>query len=80
MLEYSNESEQHSILASLAHQIYVAWNEIHFLAIKEHFRRRKMSVDTLMDEKEAVVLKNKKFDSLETSKTIELYRFCVSST
>ena len=47
------------------HQISIARYQIHCLAIKEHFRCRKILINTLLDELPAVVLKNRRYNSQE---------------
>ena len=55
-------------LAFLAYQVPNEKKQMHCLAIKRLFKRKK-SIDKLKDELQLLVLENKRFDSVEKSET-----------
>ena len=65
---------EYKFSAILAHQKFVAMNQMQCLAIKKIFRSRKLSIDTLMDEMPAVVLESKRIGSQVKLKTLWLLR------
>ena len=75
--EFAYQEESYNLLFSfvLAHQHSVAKRQMHCLAIKKLFASRKMSIDSLMDAIQPLVLENKRFDSQENSKTLALSGF-----
>ena len=66
VFDYPEEPNQYSVSTNLAHQISVTENLMHCLRSKYLFKiEKKVSVDSLMDKMQPVILENKRFDSQE---------------